>query len=469
MRLNDTLSNGFQFVQSLLWKSQLRRNASSGVFVAIGNLVLVLASYPIYLTYLGAEWYGLWATLSIVIVMGQMGNLGVHIAVARHVAEAFGRGDIDDVWKFIGASLILMLPPCLFVIFICVAFKSAITGLLGLDGSFAEVAQTILPWIGGLSALILCVEVLKGIVVGVGQMALANYIFISTRGIQFSVSVAFLFAGQGVVSLLYGAAAAYILMGIGYTLYILLRVERPVSGVRAFSKPHVRTLLGFGAYMASSSLVSILMDPFNKIILARYFGLETVTFYEIGLKGVQMVRTVFEMAVKAIMPRVSELSSRGADAIGAIRKVHNQSVRYVLVVGIPIFVALFVLGDLILKVWIGDQFSGQMTSVLRWYSVGYLVNLMSVPAFYVLVGLNGAKYCFYAAVFRSMVHFLVVSCLLLFGVGVSVNVIVGVHVFAMMGAALLIIMMYLRVTDRMSIAPAEKGLETALSGGDRYD
>ena len=85
MRRSDHWGKMVAIVDRVLGATQLRKNAFSGGAVAAGNILLIAFSYPIYLTYLGAEWYGLWAALSVVIALSQTGNLGIHHAVGRHV------------------------------------------------------------------------------------------------------------------------------------------------------------------------------------------------------------------------------------------------------------------------------------------------------------------------------------------------------------------------------------------------
>ena len=53
----------------------------------IGNILILLVSYPIYLKYLGIEFYGLWAILSVVVSFSEFARLEIDIAVIKYVAE----------------------------------------------------------------------------------------------------------------------------------------------------------------------------------------------------------------------------------------------------------------------------------------------------------------------------------------------------------------------------------------------
>jgi O-antigen/teichoic acid export membrane protein len=286
------------------------------------------------------------------------------------------------------------------------------------------------------------VEVLKGSVIGLGRMDVANYTFLAARLLQFSASVVLVILGKGVMGLLYGAMAAYALMGVGYGAFIARKLGTRSKYFTRFSQSHIKKLLGFGLYMASSNLVSLLMDPFNKVVLARYVGLSQVTYYEIGIKGVQCVRAVYDNAIKAIMPKISELCGQNADLKASVVRLHRRSLRLVLATALPIFSVLFVFAGPALSFWLGDRFSEDTVLALRWFSVGYLINLLSVPGFYALLGLNKSKYCFHAASIRSVAHLAVILCMIQFGFVLTLGIVVAVNTSMMAVAAIFIITMY---------------------------
>lgn len=433
--------------------SRFRKNAVSGGVIAACNILLVFLSYPIYLRYLGVEWYGLWAALSVVITVSQIGDPGIHLAVIRHVAHALGRGEPEEASRFIGASLVLVMVPCAFVIAACNLFSGEILAVLRLNQPFSDTGQRVLPMIGCLSALVLVAEVLKGIVIGMDRMDIANYLFLGARCVQFGISVFFVATGTGVLGLLYGTALGYLLLISLYLVVVFRRSNISIITTFSFSMKQVRKLVGFGSYITASSLVSMLMDPFNKIVLSRYLGLESVVAYEIGLKGVQAVRAVYEGAVKAIMPEISRISGLSFQANSATKLVYRKVVQAIAGTAIPIFILMFVASKPLLQLWLGAEFTQDMTNVLRWFCIGYSINTVSVPSFYALLGLNRSKECFYAALLRSSAHFLAVIVTLIIGLTLSLNLLVGIHTVSMIGSALLTMFMFHRViTSKVAFA-----------------
>ena len=74
--------------------TQLRRNVLSGTVVNALSGIVVFASYPIFLHFLGYELYGLWLVLATVLAVAQLANFGLGQAVSKLVAEEHGKDRI---------------------------------------------------------------------------------------------------------------------------------------------------------------------------------------------------------------------------------------------------------------------------------------------------------------------------------------------------------------------------------------
>ena len=83
-----------------LFGSQLRRNMTSGAVITALGTIASLVAYPMYLSYLGAETYGLWLVLAVVLHLSLVGMLGIPQAVTKLVAEEEGRGDSEGIQRW---------------------------------------------------------------------------------------------------------------------------------------------------------------------------------------------------------------------------------------------------------------------------------------------------------------------------------------------------------------------------------
>jgi len=84
--------------------SQLKKNVFSGSFSAGINILVTFIAYPIYLKYLGAEKYGLWATVSVVLAFSQIGQLNIGIAITKYVAGEYGKRNFRAITEYVSTS-----------------------------------------------------------------------------------------------------------------------------------------------------------------------------------------------------------------------------------------------------------------------------------------------------------------------------------------------------------------------------
>ena len=425
--------------------SQLKKNVLSGSVLAGASILLLLAAYPVYLKYLGAEQYGLWATLSVVVFFSQLGELGINNALIKYVAGEFGKKNFKGITEYTTTSLYILIIPFSLIILVLFLFTTQITGFLDLKSSYISEAERLIPLMGLLSVFIMFVELAKGVLMGVGRVDIANYTFLLGRIIQVAASVILIIGGFGIWGLFWGTVFSYIVTFIVYLYILCVRYKIKIFRIDGFAKSCLHNLLSFGGTMFSTKVTKILVQPFNKVIIAKYVGLPSVTYYELALKGALSLRGLYEMGLKAIMPKVSELQQKAMEINHAIKSIHRQSIKFIFFFGLPAFCILFALAKFVLSIWLGESYNPQISMALRWFLFGYIINLFAVPSYFIFMGLNKVHLCFYAALLSSFGHSGVILFFIFAGFSVSLNLIVAVNAFAIIGEALFMIMYYLKI------------------------
>jgi O-antigen/teichoic acid export membrane protein len=275
---------------------------------------------------------------------------------------------------------------------------------------------------------------------GIGKIDIANYIFLAGRFIQVIVSVSLILAGIGVWGLYYGNVVFYLLIFCVYLYFIIFRYNIDLFKINGFRKNYMKELLSFGGTMFSARAVSMLIEPFNKVIISRYIGLAEISYYEIGLRGASQLRSLYEMGLKAIMPRVSELQQKVVDFKQVIADIYKKSLLFITIFAIPIFAGLFILADIALKLWLGNKYNTQIPLSLRWFLFGYIINLFAIPSYYIFMGIGKTGYCFLAHLITSVANILAVALIVAFNL-TSLRLIISIHSFSVILSA--IIMIYL--------------------------
>lgn len=442
--MNNSLS-----IVRLFLNSRTGLSAISGVFQTSLNLCLVLVSYPIYLSMLGAELYGLWASLSIIIVLSQMGSLGLHVALAKYIASV--NTDLKEVWNLIGASLSVTLLICGILVLGCILLVNDFVGILELDGNNAQVAISILPLIGFLSSLILVLEILKGIIIGFGYMYKANLIASACRILQLVFSVIFLSLGHGVIGLLWGAAIAHGIMGLWLLLISLRLLDKNFQNIFTFNKSHISKLCGSGVRIASTATFGAIIDSTTKVLIAKEIGLSGVTVYEAGHKILQLTQSIFDSGARAIMPKISRLSATSNLRINEIRGVRDLAIKFIAGLMLPVFALLYFYGDPLMSFWLQTSYDERMFMVMKIFMIGYAFNILSIPYYHVCVGLNKTGDLFYASSLRIILFSLATAVLMVSGV-ITLTTFVAIASLSMIPEAYKFIVSGLKITTYMGKA-----------------
>jgi len=367
----------------------------SGVAATLLNTVVLAAGYPIYLHFLGYEQYGVWLVLATVLTFAHLGNLGINQAVTKLVAEEYGRGDIQAIQQYVVSAMVLLCFSGLLVLIVLVAMRGAIMPAFRLADDNARTVSWLLPYVGGLSVYVFLTEVLQGTLSGLGRMDLANGIQSLGGLVKLIVASLLLFAGLGIEGLLIAAVVSRV--GVHVVSLLCIRRIVPLRLVRMenWNSQRGKCLLRFGTGVLGSSLLSMLLSPFNKVMLSRYAGVASIPIYEIAYTGSMQVRGLAEAGIRALMPEVSRLGANLAgQATTRIREINRRCVGLIIHFALPLYGILFLMAPVLLRIWLGDRFTEPLSLAFRIALLGSLLSLTCVPAYYLLLGMGRVRHCF---------------------------------------------------------------------------
>jgi O-antigen/teichoic acid export membrane protein len=404
----ETLNHGNRIVQQIraharmflgaAVASQLRRNVASGVVAALINAVAALVSYPIYAHFLGLETYGTWLVLSTLMQLALLGDLGVSHALTKLVAEAHGEHNRADVCRYISAALVVLAVSGTVILAVTLTAASWVLSFFDLSAENLSIVQRLLPYVGLLTVYALLCQVYCSALSGLGRMDAANYIHSVGRALGIILASLLVVAGAGMPALLIGAAATCVIQHAAFA-WILGRQEGIGHGLGMRpGRRHIVRILGFGGGMLSATLMHQVLGPFNKLLLCKSCGVASVPIYEIAIGSAQQLRSLAEAGLRALMPEVSRIGNNSVDAVCRIRRLNKRALKLILIFSSPCYFVVLVATKPLLELWIGEPLAVQLAPVLAVILLGNYVNLISVPAYYTLIGLGQVRTIFRASV-----------------------------------------------------------------------
>lgn len=387
--------------------AQLRLNAVSGAVGTIVSGCTVLISYPIYLHYLGYEKLGVWLAMTTVLAIAQLANLGLGSAVTKLVAEEFGRHDHLGVRRYVAMATLTVCASGVLVFLAVLLLRNQLVALFSLHGDDAALARVILPYVGLITIYYFLVDIAASVVTGLGRMDLSTYARAAGRLFDLGLSILLLARGKGVLSLLISDAASLVAIHLVLVLMARRVVDFNAFAIFGWDRERFSHLLRFGGGVFGNSLLSILIAPLNKIVLSRYVGVQSLPVYEIAVNGAGMVRSMADAPLRAIMPEISRIwSARSADAATRVQQIYHRSFGTILRLGLPMYAALFLFDKPLLRLWLRHRYTDSLPTVLNILLLGTMISMLTIPAYYALMGAGRIRTCFVAHVIATAINVL---------------------------------------------------------------
>jgi O-antigen/teichoic acid export membrane protein len=385
--------------------SQLRRNMAAGVAMMVLNVGIMAVSYPVYLHYLGYEKYGVWLVLTAVLTFMQMGgNLGLGPAVAKLVAEEYGRENTRGIQSYAMMALAILTLSATLGLALILTFRAPIVQAFKLTGDNADLALRLLPYVGVLCIYAFLLSVLNATLAGVGRMDLQGYCETLARVLTLGTSLLLLRRGNGIASLLIGNVVSYAIMHV--VVVVLIRWIVPVRLLRPqnWDTGRLKRLLSFGTGIMGGSFLNMLLGPFNKLMISRYIGVSALPIYDISYAASMQARNVVEAGLRALMPEMSRLKAdTSAAAADRIRSIYGRATRLVLLCGLPLLAGAtgIIAWTPLLHLWLREKFVAELPGVMCIMLLGSMLSLVAVPPYYTLMGLGRIRQVVYSHVLLS--------------------------------------------------------------------
>lgn len=384
---------------------------ASGTASTIINIIIAAAMYPTYLHFLGYEKYGVWLILGTVLALIQFGgNLGIEPAVTKLVAEEHGRKNIQGVQSYVTMAVATLTVSGTVGLLVILYFKTQIIAAFKLSGDNAIIASRLLPYIGLLCIYIFIVRVFTATLSGLGRMDLTNYIQTGSRLATLVVAAALLYSGRGIVSLLIGNIVSYLLIHLSSLFFIGRIIPLRLARVSDWDNQRFRKLFQLGGGVFGSSLLGMLIGPFNKLMLSRYAGVETIPVYELAFQGASMFRSLFESAFRAMMPEISRLYGEAtARARERIKTINRQVMKMIILFALPSYGMLMLVAEPLLKLWLRNRYVDTISGAFRLMLIGSALSLLAVPAYYTIMGFGKVRYFITAGIIGAGGNFVLVT------------------------------------------------------------
>ena len=409
--------------------------------MALIGVCFSIVSYPIYLHYLGYHRYGLWLVLSVIVSVAQLGNLGIPWALMKLVAEDHGRGDWEGVRTYINIGCGILLAIGLAFLGAVILMRSYVLVWFKLSGSDAAIVYSMLPYVAGLSVLVLFFSTFNAALGGLGRMDLTSYNETLVQVFIIAFCGLLLYLGLDLRAMVFGTFCGYAVAQV----ISFSQVQRimPISLIAKTSiSPHkARQLLGTGGWILGSGIFTTMLLSCTRLILSRFAGLEAVAVNDMCLTGSMRVRSIFDAAFRPMMPEVSNLKGKKeVNWRDRVRSIDRKSFQVVLALALPTYVGLTIVMNPLLHIWLHKSFNPLLPNNFRIMLVASFASLLGSSAYYMLIGLGSARDAAFSAAIQFTVNTAVLVAIAIWIKHITVTEAAIAYVLAMFSCTL-----YLRI------------------------
>jgi O-antigen/teichoic acid export membrane protein len=399
---------------------------------SLANMVRVCASaivalvLPHFLTRaLDHDRFAAWALMLQIAAYANYLDLGLQTAVARYLAQAMERGDAEYRDRLISTAFVLLGIGAL------VAVLAIGCVLMFLPSIFHQAPLTLLPELrdgililSACTALLLSLSTFTGVLVGLYRNDLPAISIGSSRLLGAALVILAAAHTQSLIAL--AALVGGCNLAGGVAQYFLARKLLPTMriAINLVSKKMAGELARYCSSLTIWSLCMLLVGGLDVTIVGHY-DFAAVGAYSIATLLIAFLTGVNSSVYSALLAPLAVLQERGQ-----WRRIQGLVVtvtRLTTFVDISAALAVFLFGNFLLRLWVGETYATQALPILKILVIANGIRLVGAPLSAALVATNQQHYGISGAVVEGISNFAlsIGGAILLGAIGVAYGTLAG--------------------------------------------
>jgi O-antigen/teichoic acid export membrane protein len=367
----------------------LRRRTVRGVSANLSARALaVLLSFlvtPFVLHVIGAEAYGLYAAVGALVGYGTLLDLGIAGALTKLVAGHAARDEWTQASATIAAGMRVSLVLGIAVTALGIAAAGILPGLLELRETDRGTAGILLALMAAGVGTAFVGSTASATLRGLQRHGLVSSIRVVGALLGALSSVVVVAAGFGVLGLAATSIPITLVM-MGLAVLAIRRVEpRLRYGIGTTDRKTLGRVARFGRPLVLLDVAGRLQFESDEIVIAAVLPVASVAPFALAAKLSALPRAIAEPLAMVLLPLASELDAR--DERTRLRTGLLAGTRITIAILVPFGIALAVLAEPFLDLWVGPAYTSAAPLVLL-LVLASAVDLALWPAGFVLQGLG---------------------------------------------------------------------------------
>lgn len=350
--------------------------------------LLSLLIMPFVVHMLGDRMYGIWVLVVAITGYYALGNLGLSVAVSRHLAAALGAGDEEECNRVFNTAFSIFCAIGLLVIIVS-GVVVALTPLFCKNPQDVSLLRKTILILGFNVALAFPMRVFTGTLGARLRFDLLGGLGLLSAGLRTVLIIAFVHLGRGVV----GLAWATLLSQIPSSLLYVHFARKSLPFLRLASEYRqrgtARKLFSYGIFSFIAHIGETLRFKVDAPVVAAFVGLAAVTHYKIAGTLAQYFMELITVVMGVLGPVFSRLD--GAGDYQEIKKTFFFSSKLSVCAASFVGFALIAWGKPFIERWMGPQYLDAYPCLVALTS-GLIVALTQAPSVNLLFGISRHRF-----------------------------------------------------------------------------
>lgn len=340
-----------QEARSFNYKRQLKGSA----LFKLGAVLATFIAMPIMIDYLGAELFGVWATMLTLLTWVMLFDLGIGNGLRNKITEslAINRHEVAAEYVSTAYGLVGLISLILFLVFLA--------------------ANIWLPWQKVFNTILVPEKILSEAAVTLGFFIFFNFwislinqvcqglqktsVMVFGQFLSNALALAFVFflnryAESSLVHMVWAYGLSLIISNSLLSILLFSARKEIRPRIALIDTGKVRALFSLGMRFFVIQLAVIVIFMSDKILITQLLGPQYVTSYEVIFKLFSVFTVLHGMVLAPLWPAYSDAHAKGD--MDWIRKQLKKQMKFASLIFV-MAILLALVGPFIVKLWIGED------------------------------------------------------------------------------------------------------------------
>lgn len=391
--------------------STVKKNIVGSLLIKGCSIVISLLLVPMTLGYLSSELYGIWLTLSSIMLWLNFFDVGFTLGLRNKLGEAIARKDWQKGKSLVSTTyfmMVLIFVPLWILLELAVPFIDW-ASFLNVNAIYNDDIAKAMHILIACFCLQMIVNVLTSVIAAFQKVALSSAI--PVLGNFLSLIAIFLltkFCPPSLVALACTISVLPILIVIiaGFVLYSN-KFNLVAPNIKTINKSHIKELFGLGYKFFLIQIQVVVLYQSTNILISNVAGPNEVTYYNIAYKYLGIAMMIYTIFLSPLWPAFTDAYTK--KDFGWMKNIYKKMSMVFLISAVAVIV-MIVVSPFVYRLWIGEEISIPMMMTV---SVGIYMIIHSWDSLQVnmINGIGAVKLQTYITLLGLVVHIPMSFCI----------------------------------------------------------